>query len=70
MSKDIIYREIASEIEARLNAWQRERDALSKAAARIAELDVMIAEAQTELGLTQAKIAQVDEAVAAVVANG
>lgn len=40
--------EMATEAEIRLRGYQAERDILSKAAVRIAELDALIVEAQSE----------------------
>jgi hypothetical protein len=49
MSRDSILTDVASEIEVRIRTWESEKAQLLKAAARIAELDEMIAGAQEEL---------------------
>lgn len=46
--ENVIAKELRAELDARLNAWKRERADLSKAAARIAELDTLIAFAEAD----------------------
>lgn len=49
MPRDTILTEMANEARIRLESWKSERESLAKAAARIAELDEMIAGAEAEL---------------------
>lgn len=53
-----IHDELAAEIRVRLNQWKQERDALSRAAQRITELDTMIRDGETELVNMEARISQ------------
>lgn len=46
--EDIVATELRNELQARVNAWKAEREQLTKAAARIAELDALIAFAEDD----------------------
>jgi hypothetical protein len=49
MARDSILAEIHTEVQVRIDGWKREIEQLQKAAARIAELEEMIAGAEEEL---------------------
>ena len=46
--EDLIAKELRGEIDARVNTWKEERRQLEKAAARIAELDALLAYADAD----------------------
>lgn len=54
--------DIKHEVEVRIRAYTNEKEQLAKAAARVLELDGMIAEAKEELASIEARLPQPEEA--------
>lgn len=55
-ASEVFDNEIGKEIEVRISMWNREREQLLDAAARVAELDKLITHATTQLSPVQARI--------------
>lgn len=59
-TKDRIYAEIHQLIDSRVREWKRQRqellDSVANVASKVAELDAMIAEAETELAVATGKL--------------
>jgi hypothetical protein len=59
--KDRIYLDITDTVRKRLSEWYDERQGLSRASARIAELTEMIEEAEKELAVAETKVPMEDK---------